>query len=253
MPESVNIIFLHHSTGMLILRGNTANILFKLGFKGEVDRILTRYNKKKGTDYQFNHQYFPKEKEYGWKNYPYDYYNIWVKNYGNTFFKDEPTLEILTKTYNLIILKHCFPVSSVIEPSGIPDLDSEEKTIDNYKLQYIALKEKMKQFPKTKFILWTGAALVKNETNEKQALRAREFFDWVVNEWDEKNDNIFLWDFRKLETEGGLYLLDKYAVSRTNSHPGENFAAHVAPLFCQRIIDVIENRGDITDNTGLKN
>jgi len=253
MSESANILFLHHSTGRVILRGNSSRVLYKLGIKGGVDKLITRYNKKKGTDYRFSSQYFPKMEIYGWKNYPYDYYNIWVKNSGNKPFKDEPTLEILTKEYNVIVFKHCFPVSSVIEPNGIPDLDSEEKTIDNYKLQYNALKEKMKQFPETKFILWTGAALVKSATNDHDALRAKEFFDWVVNEWDEKGDNIFIWDFRKLETEGGLYLSDKFAIASNNSHPNKEFAAYVAPLFFQRIIDVIENRGDSSNITGEKN
>ena len=253
MSKSAKIIFLHHSTGKVILRGNTSRVLYKLGFKGGVDKILTKYNKKNGTNYLFSSKVFPENEVYGWNNYPYDYYNIWVKNSGDKPFKDEPTLEILTKTFNVIIFKHCFPVSSVIESAGTPNLDSGEKTIDNYKLQYIALKDKIKQFPETKFILWTGAALVKNETNEKDAQRAKEFFDWVVKEWDETGDNIFIWDFRKLETGGGLYLLDKYASASNDSHPGKSFAARVAPLFCQRIIDVIENRGDSSNNTGEKN
>jgi len=34
----------------------------------------------------------------------------------------------------------------------------------------------------------------------------------MIDEWDEAGDNIFIWDFYSYETEGGLYLLDKYAV-----------------------------------------
>lgn len=250
MSESANIIFLHHSTGRIILRGSSSRVLYKLGVKGGVDKLISRYNKKNETNYRFTSRYFPKMEIYGWKNYPYDYYNIWVKNAGNEPYQDEPTLEILTKNYNVIIFKHCFPVSSVIESKGVPDLDSEDKTIDNYKLQYIALKEKLKQFPETKFILWTGAALIQGATNEQDASRAKEFFDWVVHEWDEKGDNIFIWDFRSLETEGGLYLQEKYSAGNNDSHPNKEFASFVAPLFSKRIIDVIENRGDNSSITG---
>jgi|WetSurSiteA1Bulk_404760.scaffolds.fasta_scaffold00462_5 hypothetical protein len=250
MSGSTNILFLHHSTGKVILLGNTSRIIYKLGFKGGIDKLFADSNKKNGTNYRFSSQYFPKQEIYGWKNYPFDYYNIWVRNAGDRPFQDEPTLEILTKTYNVIIFKHCFPVSNIVEGKGAPDIDSEEKTLENYKLQYGALKEKLKQFPETKFIVWTGAALVKNETSEGNAIRAREFFNWVVNEWDEQGDNIYLWDFRKLETEGGLYLPDKFANSANDSHPAKSFAASVMPLFYQRIIDVIENRGDSGSITG---
>ncbi len=74
----------------------------------------------------------------------------------------------------------------------------------------------------------------------------------MKNEWDEPSDNIYLWDFYELETEGGLYLKDEYAASPTNSHPNKKFSAQVAPLFCQRVVDVIKNDGTKTDLTGEK-
>ena len=110
----------------------------------------------------------------------------------------------------------------------------------------------MKEFPDTKFLVWTGAALVEAATNEEQAKRAKKFRDWVVNEWDEPGDNIFIWDFYELETEGGIYLAPQNAVSPTNSHPSPAFSNKVYPYFCQRIVDVLENNGDSTDLTGKK-
>ena len=64
------------------------------------------------------------------------------------------------------------------------------------------------------------------------------------NEWDREDDNIFLWDFYNLETEGNLYLLEANSKGVKDSHPNQEFAIKVAPLLCQRIVDVIENRGD---------
>ena len=101
----------------------------------------------------------------------------------------------------------------------MPDINSEERRLENYKLQYDALKQKMHEFSDKKFILWTPAALVENMTTEEQALRTREFYEWMINEWNEEGDNIYLWDFYKLETEGGLYLKHEYAVSPDDSHP----------------------------------
>ena len=87
---------------------------------------------------------------------------------------------------------------------------------------------------------------MKNNTKEENARCAEEFFDWVRNEWDEKGDNIFLWDLWELETDGGIYLKDDYAAAPDNSHPNAAFNKRVAPLAAKRIVDVIEGRGDST-------
>jgi len=252
--DEYKILFLHHSTGDAIWKGGSKSIDIKgihLGPDYDVPKWFTNYNKTKGTDYQITEQIFPKEEPYGWNNYPYDYYNIWVKNAGDKAFKDEPTLEMLTKEYKVIIFKHCFPVSFLNSDTNNISIDSQEKTIQNYKLQYTALKQKMLQFPDTKFILWTGAVMVQSQLPEANAKMARSFFDWVRTTWDTENDNIFLWDFYELETEGGLYLKPEYATSLTNSHPNKAFSEKVAPYFCQRIVDVIENNGTKTTLTGI--
>jgi hypothetical protein len=195
---------------------------------------------------------FPKASPYGWVNYPYDYYNIWVKNAGNEPFMEEPTLEMLTKKYQVIIFKHCFPVSNIQPNLDSADINSDYKSLANYKLQYLALRDKLHEFPNTKFILFTGAVQVKAQIKEDEALRAHEFSKWVVEEWDLADDNIYLWDFYKLETEGGLYLKDNYAYSSNNSHPNGEFASKAVQLLFNRIVDVIDNNGLGTNLTGEK-
>jgi hypothetical protein len=253
LSENYNILFLHHSTGDAIWKGGSKSFEIKgvhFGADYDVPKWFDTYNKLKGTKYKISEQNFPKAKPYGWSNYPYDYYNIWVKNAGNKEYRSEPTLEILTKKYKLIIFKHCFPVSDLSSDTSKINIDSPEKTIENYKLQYTALKRKLLQYPETKFIIWTGAVLVQPQVSEANAKNARDFFEWVRTTWDTKGDNIFLWDFYELETEGGLYLKPEYSTSPNNSHPNKMFAQKVAPLFCQRIIDVIENNGAKTSLTG---
>jgi hypothetical protein len=230
----VHIIFLHHSTGWVI-------------WGGGVENYISDYNSSHGTDYIIEERAYPDGTNYPWANYPYDYWKIWVDATGPTY-SEQDTLVTLTADYDVIVFKHCFPVSNIEADTGNPDITSETKSIENYKLQYNALKAKMHQYPSKKFIVWTGAALIESETTPENAERARQFFQWVRESWDEKGDNIFVWDFWTLETEGGLYL--KPAYSAGDSHPNDSFAATVAPYFGKRVVDVIEGAGDTGSITG---
>jgi len=243
--DETKILFLHHSTGGVIWQGASSN-----SKRGDLPVLFAKYNKENQTNYLITRQKFPKGNPYGWNNYPFDYYNIWVKNAGDEAFMEEPTLEILTKTNDVIIFKHCFPVSNIQEDSDFSDINSDLKTLGNYKMQYEALKVKLQQFADTKFILWTGAVQVKSAITEKEALRTKEFFRWVIEEWDQPDDNIYIWDFYHLEAEGDLYLKDEYAVSSSDSHPNQEFAGRVVNLLFNRVIDVIENSGQGTTLTG---
>jgi len=256
--DELNILFLHHSTGRVIWIGNTTSKLKTLTrkfsdrlAKGQLPILMSRYNRENKTNYRIREQIFPKASPYGWNNFPYDYYNIWVKHQGDEPYMEEPTLEMLTRDHQLIIFKHCFPVSNIEPDEDTARIDSEKKTLGNYKLQYAALRDKLHEFPQTKFILFTGAALTESSVTEDEALRARDFFQWVREEWDIPGDNIYLWDLYSLQTEGGLYFREEYAVSEYDSHPNEAFATMAVELLFNRIIDVIENDGDNTSVTGL--
>ena len=250
MENQTNIIFLHHSTGRNIWNGELSKIKNKLGFDGDVENWFDNYNKENSKNYKITENDFPKKTPYGWNNYPYDYYNIWVKNAGDKPFKEEPTLEILTMQYDVIIFKHCFPVSNIKADTANPDIDSDIKTLANYKLQYEALKKKLLEFPETKFIVWTPTALVEDRTSKDEAERATQFSEWVKTVWDTKDDNIFLWDFRELQVEGGLFFKNEYAVNENDSHPNSKFSHNVSSYFGKRIVNVIEGNGDITSLTG---
>jgi hypothetical protein len=240
--EMKKILFLHHSTGHCVWVGNTNKYLFKLTHKGDVQKLFSDHNKKNNTNYYITERIFPKRAPYGWNNYPYDYYTIWVKNGGEKPYMEETTLEMLTPEYDVIIFKHCFPVSRILEDTGTPNIDSDEKRLENYKVQYNALKSKMHEFPDKKFVVWTPAVYTKKYLSEEEGKRTREFYEWMMEEWDEKGDNIFIWDFYKYETEGNLFLLDENAFSPENSHPGRKLSGEAAILLSKFVIDVIESR-----------
>ena len=240
----VRIAYLHHSTG-----GNI--------WGGGVPEYFTAYNAAHGTTYQITAITYPQAPAtgytsstgYPWANYPYDYWNLWVNHTGSSQDRGELNLDQIAANYDVIMFKHCFPVSSVVADDGNPSVSSSTQTLANYKLQYAALKARMAQFPTKKFVVWTGAALRQADTNAANAQRAQDFFNWVKNTWDQPGDNIFVWDFYALETEGTLYLKDAYA-SSGDSHPNATFSTTVAPYVSQRIIDVIEGRGDTGSITG---
>jgi hypothetical protein len=241
MPLDATVVFLHHSTGSVI-------------WDGGVPAWFASYNAAAGTNYAITELAYPAG-SYPWDNYPYDYWNIWVNHAGPTPYLEQATLEMLTQQYDVIVFKHCFPVSNIEPDDGTPDVSSPEKKAENYRAQYEALKAKLRSFPANRFILWTGAAKLQIEISEDMAIRTRAFFDWVIGEWDEPGDNIYVWDFYDLETEGGIYLVPENG--STDSHPNPTFAATVAPLFSQRAVDVIQGIGDtgtadVPDTGGLR-
>ncbi|MBU0621227.1 MAG: hypothetical protein KJ795_05220 [Gammaproteobacteria bacterium] len=240
MTGTVRIAYLHHSTG-----GNI--------WGGGVPAFFTDYNNVHGTQYEITAITYPDTGGgYPWANYPYDYWNLWVNHTGASQDRGELNLDQIAASYDVIVFKHCYPVSAINADDGNPDIASSYQTSANYQLQYAALKARMKNdFPTRKFILWTGAALNAGSTNLANAQRAETFFNWVRNTWDEDGDNIFIWDFYALETAGAApYMNDAYASAVNDPHPNATFSATVAPYIAQRIVDVIEGRGDTGSITG---
>ncbi len=260
--DEIRILFLHHSVGHDIWNGKSITFIEKVANKiipkvrhivapkPKLPKLVRNHNSKQNTNYTIEEQAFPKRSPYGWTNYPFDYYNIWVKNAGDKTFLDEPTLEILTKEYDVIVFKHCFPVSNIQADRDSADINSDYKSLANYKLQYLALRDQLNEYASIKFMIFTGATPVKTQISQEEALRAKEFFTWVLNEWDQPNDNIFIWDLYSLQTEGELYFKDEYAVSNTDSHPNGRFASKCAKMLYNRLIDVIEFEGLGTNNKG---
>src|ERR1035438_1217024 len=195
---SQRIVFLHHSTGEII-------------WKAGVPQIIQSLNEAHGTNYEITELPYPNtagghtwlrshlparifnkliHDHYPWDNQPYDYWNLWVAHTGGNRDRAEFNLDDLARTYDVIVFKHCYPISNVKPDDGSPSMASSKQTLANYKLQYEALKQRMHQFPKTRFIVWTGPALPEGATNPEDAERARQFSTWVKETWDEKGDNI---------------------------------------------------------------
>jgi hypothetical protein len=230
--ENEKIIFLHHSTG---------NVIYS---DGHVADWFTDYNSTHGTSYSVNDRYYPTT-PYPWNNYPYDYWNLWINGACSNDNANIHCLDRLAADYQVVIFKNCFPVSDVLGDTGSPDIRSSRKSLENYTLQYSAVRDKLLEFPDTLFIFWTGAPRHRLATNGDNAARARQFAQWVKNDMlaGKSYSNIRVFDYFNLTAGADNFLRYEYENSHTNSdsHPNTQAAQDVGPVFAQFIIDSAKN------------
>lgn len=249
------IIFLHHSTGAGVYNGGNG-----------LPQWFTDYNTNHASSYAISEISYPNT-PYAWANYPYDYWNLWI-NAGqcNNTNAGIRCLDWFTSNYNVIIFKHCFPGAGIVANSGSPLVSSSTKSIENYKLQYRALRTLMDSYPNNKFIVWTLAPLHRNATNTESAARAREFVNWVKSEWltedSKSHPNIYIFDFFGYAAESnpspanGKVNCLKYEYegdhNGSDSHPNETANSTIMPLFGQFIVDALTNVTGINDLTDFE-
>ncbi len=247
--NNAKIRFLHHSTG-----GN-------LYSQGNVASWFTNYNANHGTNYTISEINYPTN-GYPWNNYPYDWWNLWVTENpdgtprtpacqnGNANME---CLNNLTSQYDVIIFKHCFPGAHIQPDTGNPDVTSDVKTLENYKAQYRAIRKELDKYPNNLFIVWTLVPLHRLATDTEEASRAKQFVDWVKNNWltedGQSHPNIKIFDFwsQVAETnpnppQGEVNTLKfNYERSHTanDSHPNTLANQTVGPIFAQSIVDDI--------------
>jgi hypothetical protein len=245
------ILFLHHSTG-----GN-------LYAQGNVDGWISAYNAENGTDYQIEERAYPNS-PYPWSNYPYDYWNLWVNGACDDAQAGIACMDTLARGYDVVIFKHCFPGADVEEDTGTPDIASSRKSLENYKLQYRALRDLMDSHADTQFIVWTLAPLHRLATTTSNAARARVFVDWVRDEWlsedGRAHPNIAIFDFwgyaaeenNGTSTGQGPVNTLRYEYERSHSdsdsHPNVLANETIGPHFAEFIVDTIEKTA--TDESG---
>jgi hypothetical protein len=139
---------------------------------------------------------------------------------------------MLTQSYEVIVFKHCFPVSDIEPDTGTPDVMSSRRSLENYRLQYAALKEKLLSFPNHRFILWTGSALIAAASMRGGAGHGSGVLHWVKEEWMRRETTSYcstsLSSRRRVAISSRGLLSGRLA---SNS----DFAVRVAPLFVNRL------------------
>lgn len=249
------IIFLHHSVG-----GD-------LFWQGGVEQWFANYNSAHSTNYQIYERAYPNT-PYSWNNNPYDYWNLWINNQCNNTNPNIECLDKITQNYDVIVFKHCFNSAAVEAANGNPLVSSAVQTLDNYKLQYRALRTKLDTYPSKKFIVWTLAPYHRLGTTTEAAARAKQFVDWVKTSWltedGKSHPNIYIFDFWSNAAEsnptpvnGKLNCLKyNYEINHTvgDSHPNPLADQTIGPIFSQFVVNTILNQPtDIDASRSMNN
>jgi len=141
---------------------------------------------------------------------------------------------------DIIMFKPCFP-NSDISAEGTPPGNPLEKdrTIWNYKSVFENLSEQFSKAPRKLFIYVTAPPLVPGETAVENASRAREFNNWVKNNFvsDYRKRiglaNFWVFDLFDVLADSSNFLRPAYRRSDTNSHPNADGSREATSRFLQ--------------------
>ena len=173
-------------------------------------------------------------------------------------FSSDDSLADLVKDYDVVIMKHCYPASDILEDTGDPDPSSSRQSIENYKAVYRLLRDEFDNNPDTLFIVWTLPPRHQLDGDSDEAARATEFSEWLKTEWLEEDggthSNIYVWDFREIVMDPETNFL-KYEYERDHSegdsHPNSAANNVAGPLFAQFIVDSIEESDVVGDDAEI--
>ena len=166
--------------------------------------------------------------------------------------KQEAQLSDLVADYDVMIMKHCYPASDVLEDVGGTDPSSPRQSLENYRAIYRLLRDMFDENPDTLFILWTlppRHRLFEPSDGDKDAnaARATAFSNWLKGDFLIKGgsqDNVYVWDFRELLMDPDTnFLKYKYELShsKSDSHPNKVANNDTGPQFAQFIANSIND------------
>lgn len=170
----------------------------------------------------------------------------WVSKFGDYFekmLKYDIRPDILyprDMENDIIMFKPCFPNSNIIGDGTLPGNPHEkDRTIWNYKSVFENLRERFSKTPRKVFIYITAPPLVPGETSAENAGRAREFNNWVKNDFiaDYRKQhgpaNFWVFDLFDVWADSSNYLKSEYRKSDTNSHPNAEGSREATSRFLQ--------------------
>lgn len=168
--------------------------------------------------------------------------------------RHDAPLPALAAAYDVVIMKHCYPASDIVEDTGKPDPSSERKSLENYKAIYRLLRSQFARYPDTLFIIWTLPPLHRLVTAPEKGARATEFSEWLKTEFLAENGphrNIRVWDFRSLVMDPSTGCLKReYELGheRPDSHPNSVANNVAGPCFAQFLVDsIVSFRGGVPE------
>ena len=173
-----------------------------------------------------------------------------VSKVAINYILKERKLFSLINRYDVIIMKHCFPASDILEDIARPDPSSQRKSLENYQAVYRLLRNKFDQYPRTLFIIWTIPPRHRlfqpsEGTADINAARATEFSSWLRTDFlieGGRHSNIFIWDVRDiLMDQESNYLKYDFEVKHDSpdSHPNPDANNEAGPQFAEFTVKAI--------------
>jgi hypothetical protein len=131
--------------------------------------------------------------------------------------------------YDIVAFKSCFPASNI----------TSDEMLKQYKDYYATIKTVTKQHPETLFIAFSTPPLVPGATDAESARRAREFSEWLVNEYIGKEGNLQVFNLFDMLADDSGYLKKEYRRNEEDSHPNSVANKVVADDFVKYLSNLV--------------
>ncbi|MBN1955343.1 MAG: hypothetical protein JW900_09870 [Anaerolineae bacterium] len=134
--------------------------------------------------------------------------------------------------YDVIAFKSCFPVSNI----------ADDYQLAEYQSYYLAIRERMDQYPDKVFIVVTQPPQVPGSSDDAEARRARALADWLQSdEYLGGHPNVFTFDFFGYLAGEDNFLRPEYRYDNYDAHPNERANRDIGPLFVDWIDRVVRS------------
>jgi hypothetical protein len=134
--------------------------------------------------------------------------------------------------YDVIAFKSCFPVSNI----------GDDAQLANYQSHYLAIRDRMDQYPEKTFIIVTQPPQVPANSDSQEAARARALANWLQSdEYLTGHPNVSVFDFFGLLSGEDNFLRPEYRVDEYDAHPNELANQNAGPLFVAFIDQAIRS------------
>lgn len=182
VKKHTKILFIHHSTGGLLLRfGNVRKLLHQKAPDIELWDHSYNYNPSFFSQlFKFKTGLSDGNGKVLGKDFDLIISNDSPKEYAELFSRQptDPTLKAILD-FDCIIIKNCFPTTRI----------ETEKQLEEHKKYYAQIINSLTKYPNL-FIIFTPPPLRRENTKSEWAQRARELANWLVKQ-EKKNVKVF--------------------------------------------------------------
>ncbi len=238
LVPGMNVMFLHHSTGRLLIKDS--------GFRS----LINWHNEAAGTDIRFwDHDYasgnsttgiiLPDSSVYSDWIYGTEANNIQPVGYHEIFCQAPDFRDSLFARHDVIIFKNDHRTG---------DIETDEELAD-HKNNYLEIRDVLDQFPNKLFIMVSGSSRRPEKTNNGMADRARDFYNWMQSpEFMNGHPNIAFFDlFDALsnpddptDPERNMLREDYRRYDLWDDHPSEDANKFIGPQAAEFLLRILD-------------